>query len=303
MRVSARRGYWAASEKELTEAETAAATPVNVGLRTALSALLDSVNTRPVALWTGFAKGEAERTRVSFTWEINAEQGAGNRDQGVGTREQGAGTREQGAGIREQGLGNRQSGAAKPARLEIQPIDDAGKETAPAQVIGGAPGELPMVARFEFPGGKQRLRFTALSKSGDLLDRWVLTQQVPDLSKAQLVLSTPKLLRARNMIEWRALESNAEPSATAATKFSATDRVLVDIECAAPAGEAADHTIDLLNAQGDVLRALEAPPLADGHARLQVPVASLANSTYVLRIEARAGEHRAQQWIAFRVQR
>ncbi len=268
VRVSSRRGYWAASEKELTEAATAAATPVNVGLQNALSALSDSVNTRPVSLWTGFAKAEGDRTRVSFTWEANGEQGS-----------------------------------AKPARLEIQPIDDAGKETLAAQVIGGAPGELPLVARFDFPGGKQRLRFTSLNKSGDLLDRWVVTQQVPDLSKAPLVLATPKVLRARNMIEWRALESNPEPSATAATKFSATDRVLVDINCAAPAGETPDLKIDLLNAQGDVLRALEAPRLADGHARLPVPVASLANSTYVLRIEARAGEHRAQQWIAFRVQR
>src|SRR6185436_1240627 len=71
VRVSARHGYWAASEKELTAAAEAAATPVNVGLTTALSALSDSVNTRTVSIWTGFAKTDATRTRVTFTWEAN----------------------------------------------------------------------------------------------------------------------------------------------------------------------------------------------------------------------------------------
>ena len=72
VRVTARRGYWSASEKEMTAAAEAAATPVNMALTTALSALSDSVNTRAVAIWTGFAKADAERTRVMFTWEPNA---------------------------------------------------------------------------------------------------------------------------------------------------------------------------------------------------------------------------------------
>src|SRR4029453_17948631 len=71
VQVNARRGYWAASEKEMTAAAEAAATPVNVPLTAALSGLSDSVNTRAVAVWTGFAKADAERTRVMFTWEPN----------------------------------------------------------------------------------------------------------------------------------------------------------------------------------------------------------------------------------------
>ena len=59
VRVTARRGYWAASEKEMTAAAEAAATPVNVALTTALSSLSDSVNTRAVSIWTGFAKADA----------------------------------------------------------------------------------------------------------------------------------------------------------------------------------------------------------------------------------------------------
>ena len=267
--VTARNGYWSASEKELTAAAAAAATPVNVGLQTALSSLSDSVNTRAVTLWTGFAKDDAARTRVMFTWEPNYQPATSD----------------------------------KPQRLEIQPVDDAGQPNMAAQVIGGAPGELPMMARFELSPGKHRMRFTSLTQKGDLLDRWVQTQTVPDLTKQAIVLATPKILRARNMLELRALEANATAAPTASTKFGPTDRVLVEIECQAQDGLRPQIKVDLLNARGDVLRALEAPALTDGRLRMTLPVSSLANSTYVLRIEAAAGEQTAQQWVAFRVAR
>ncbi len=268
VRVTSRRGYWAVSEKELTAAAEAAATPVNTALTGALSSLSDSVNTRAVSIWTGFAKADAERTRVMYTWEPS----------------QAAATQ-------------------KPARLEIQPVDDAGKETLPAQVIGGAPGELPLMARFELAGGRQRIRFTSLTASGEIIDRWVQAQPVPDLSKQTLVLTTPKILRAKNMVELRAIEANPSASPTASTRFGATDRVLVEIECQAPAGETPQIKVDLLNAKGDLLRTLDTPPLTDRRLRMTLPVSSLANSTYVLRVEASAGEQTAQQWVAFRVQR
>ena len=268
VRVNARKGYWSASQKELTAAAEAAATPVNVALTTALSSLSDSVNTRAVAIWTGYAKADAKLTRVTFTWEPNAT-----------------------------------AAAEKPARLEIQPVDDAGKEVMPAQVIGGAPGELPLVARFDLAGGRHRVRFTSMTASGEVIDRWVQTQNVPDYSKQLLVLATPKILRGRNMVEFRAIESNPQASPTASTRFSGTDRVLIEIEYQALGGQTPEITVDLLNAKGDLLRTLPASPPADGRLRMPLPINSLANSTYVLRIEAVAGEHSAQQWVAFRVNR
>lgn len=266
--VTARRGYWSASEKEMTAAAEAAATPANVLLTTALSALSDSTNTRAVSIWTGFAKGDADRTRVTFTWEPN-----------------------------------RTTATDKPARLEIQPVDDAGKDAMPSQVIGGAPGELPLAAHFDFTAGKHRLRFTSLTASGEIIDRWVISQAVPDFSKQPLVLATPRVLRARNMIEFRAIEANPHASSTASTTLVATDRVLVQIECQAPEGSTPNVTVELLNTRGDLLRALDTPPLVDGRSRMPLPVGSLANGTYILRIEATAGEQSTQQWVAFRVAR
>ncbi len=126
----------------------------------------------------------------------------------------------------------------------------------PAQVIGGAPGELPLMARFDLPGGRHRIRFTSLTASGELIDRWVQAQTVPDLTKQSLVLATPKILRARNMVEFRAIESNPAASPTASTRLAATDRVLVEIEYQALGGQTPQIKVDLLNAKGDLLQTL-----------------------------------------------
>jgi VWFA-related protein len=268
VRVTARRGYWSASEKELTAAAVAAATPANTFLTGALAALSDSVNTRAAVIWTGFAKADAERTRVMFAWEPNP---APNAD--------------------------------KPARLEIQPVDEAGKESMPSQVIGGAPGELPLMASFAMTAGRHRIRFTTLTSAGEVIERWVQAQPVPDFTKSTLVLSTPKILRARSMVEMRAIEANPTASPTANTRFTGIDRVLVEIEYQALGGQTPEIKVDLLNAKGDRLQTLPTPPPADGRVRMPLPVSSLANSTYVLRIEATAGEQTSQQWIAFRIAR
>jgi VWFA-related protein len=267
--VTARRGYWAPSEKELTAAAEAAATPVNTALTTALSAMSESAAGRAVTIWTGVAKGDEGKTRLTYTWEAAPAPAT----------------------------------ADKPARLEIQPVDEAGKESMPAQVIGGAPGELPLMAHFHWPAGRQRVRFTSMTRTGDTIDRWVQTQVVPDLSKTAIVLATPKFLRARSMIELRAIEANPTPSPTAATRFAATDRVLLEIECDSPGGDATQVKVDLLDAKGALLRGLDTPPLAGGRFRMALPVGSLANSTYVLKVTATAGEHAAEQWVAFRVAR
>jgi VWFA-related protein len=266
VRVTARRGYWSASEKELTAAAEAAATPVNTGLTGALSVLSDSVNTRAVAVWTGFARGDQSHTRVTYTWEANA------------------------------------GATDKPGRLEIQPVDETGKPTLPAQVIGGAPGELPLAAHFMLDAGRHRMRFTSMTAAGETIDRWTQTQVVPDL-RLPLVLATPRFLRARNMVEFRAIESNPEASPAASTRFNATDRVLLEIECQVPDEQLPVITVDLLNAKGDTLRRLDTPPGAGTKFRMPLPVGSLANSTYVLKIEATTPTRVTEQWVAFRVTR
>jgi hypothetical protein len=224
-----------------------------------------------VAIWTGFSKGSEDRTRLTFTWEPTTTAAT--------------------------------PAAERPARLEVEPVDEAGKSVTPAQVIGGAPGELPMMAHFQMMPGRHRIRFTSYTSAGDVLDRWIQTQAVPDLDRPPIALATPRLLRARNMIELRAIEANPEASPTASTRFGPTDRLLVEIECRTRGEGTVDLKVELLNASGGLLRVLDAPPLDGGKLRMPLPVASLANGTYVLRVTATRGDQAAEQWVAFRVAR
>ena len=266
VKVTARRGYWAASEKEMTAAAEAAATPVNVGLPTALAALSQPSSTRRRHLDRGCRAAPARHEA--------------HRD-----------------------LGGEPGGDTSTSRRvsRFSRSTTTGKPSMEAQVIAGAPGEIPMIAQFELAPGRQRLRFTSLTSAGDTIDRWIQTMTIPALSNEPIVLSTPRFLRARNMIELRAIEANPAPAPTAATRFRPSDRVLVEIECATAPGATPVIKVELLNAKGDVLKPLPAPDLADGRMRMVLPVGSLAPSTYVLKVTATIGEQSAEQWAAFRL--
>jgi hypothetical protein len=105
------------------------------------------------------------------------------------------------------------------------------------------------------------------------------------------------------MIELRAIEANPDAAPTAATRFTPSDRLLVEIECRARTEEVPLLKVELLNGSGGLLRALETPPLVDGKLRMPLTIASLANGTYVLKVTALLGEQTAEQWVAFRVAR
>ncbi len=96
-------------------------------------------------------------------------------------------------------------------------------------------------------------------------------------------------------MEFRAIESNPAASPTASTRFTGTDRVIVEIEYQALGGQTPEIKVDLLNAKGDLLRTLPASPPADGKLRMPIPITSLANSTYVLqdRGDRRRAKHPA----------
>jgi VWFA-related protein len=268
-KVDARRGYWAASDKEMTAASEAAATPPNAPLISALAALSDQSSGSNVSIWTGTTRGTPERTRLTIAWESTAPSNLPEKD--------------------------------RPMRLEIQPVSADNKPTDEPQVIAGAPGEIPIVAKFDMAPGRQRIRYTTLTKTGDLLDRWVQTITIPAFGGEPMMLGTPKFLRARSMPELRAIEANQDPAPTALRRFRPSERVLVDVDYYGTDGPAPTLKVELLNGKGDVLRTLETPPITDGRLRMPLPVGSLAPSVYILRIQVTRGEEIAQQWSAFRI--
>lgn len=269
-RVLHRRGYWAPAESDLAAAAEAAARTRDADLVAALAAV-DQANVREVEVWVGAAPGASARTRLTVTWEPAPSRGTD-----------------------------------APVRLDIEPIDahDGAARGEPATIAAstaGATGDTPVVAAFDVPPGPLALRFTARDTSGQTLDRWLQPLDVPEFTDEPVVLATPRFLRARSAFEFRAIRSNPSPVPSATRRFRRTDRVLVDVACGAPGGEAVQLSAALLNAEGEPLVELTVPPPRDGTARFELPVASLAPGTYVLRVTALAGAHEARQLSAFRM--
>ena len=268
LRVTSRRGYWAPTEKETTAAPAAPPDPFQVD---ALSQLSDPKSARPVDVWIGVSRGMSERMRVSVTWE----QG--------GPREP----------------------RQRAERLAVERVASRNR-AAPAEerhVIGAtAAGGDSAVATFEVAGGKDLfLRLTAEAADGSVVDQWDQAIHVPTFDGDAVGLSTPRFLRARSAFEAQAMRAGQDPPPAASRQFRPTDRVVVEVDCYGPADAAVTLSAQLLNGKGEALTDLAIPPPVGGKSRFNLPLSSLAPSTYVLRLQARAGDRDVQQRSAFRV--
>ena len=267
VRVSARRGYWAPTAKE---ANAEPAPPPDPHLTGALTTLAAPDEGRMVDLWIGTAPGEGGSTELAVSWEP-----AITRSSGV-----------------------------KPQRLQIEPIRKTdGRPVAEPQAVGATVRSTDegTLASFVVPAGAMALKITAYGDGNAVLDRWTQALNVPDYGRQPVALATPRFLIARSAFEARTIEKAPAPTPTATRRFRRTDRLYIDLACRGPAGEAPVLTAALTNREGRRLVGLDVPPLVNGRARLIIPLSSLAFSTYVLRIDAKAGEHEATQMSAFTV--
>ena len=265
VRLLARAGYWAPSAKEMTAVEARA--PSEPGLVEALTDLVEPKEGRSITVWLGASKSPEDQTRLTISWEP----------------------------------GERPA-VHQPVRLGIVPVRE-GKpvEAESRSIVGVVARDGERSATFDVdPSIDVTLRFSAYARDGTVIDRWDQAVKVPQLAATPLALSTPRFLRARSAFEARALEAGEEPPPAASRRFRKTDRVVVDVECYAPADNAA-VTAQLLNGRGDPLADLAPAASANGHTRFTLPLTSVALGTYVIRLHARAGEHVAYQRVAFRV--
>jgi VWFA-related protein len=152
---------------------------------------------------------------------------------------------------------------------------------------------------FPAAAGEIVITATARNADGDILDREQRILEIPENEAAPLALSTPFVLRARTPNELRALDAGTG-SAAATREFVRTDRLRVRI---APFGAAAKNAIlkaVLLGARG--VRLVELPMrTAHGYHEVDLPLASVAQGEFLIRLEALSDEHKAEALVAFRV--
>lgn len=270
--VLARQGYYAPSTKELEAAAEASSRVLEPHVAGALRTLArQEQNKRPADIWTGLSRLPDNRTRVVVAWDP---------------------------------VDPPPNVPVASLDVELLPAKNAAGQPAqplPAPVAGGPPRRA---AAFEADEGPVSLRFTARARDGSEIDRWVTTLTAPDWQASPVSMSTPRLYRARSLPEWRALQSAPDPVPTAVREFVQGDRVLVAVDCYGSSPDTRPAlSAHVLTREGKELTPLPVPEPAQGGARFELPVGSLGQGTYLVRLRATAGAEQAQELVPIRVAR
>ena len=269
VRVTSRRGYWAPSEQEMTAAPPP---PPDPRLTGALARLVEADEDRAVDLWIGTEYREPEDMLTRVAWETAP-----------------------------RGLDAKGS---PPASVEVEPITRTGAALAPPQTLGGtdtsASPASPRIAEFRLPPGSHALRLTVRDARGETIDRWTQSLTIARPESTVVFLGTPMVFRTRTAAEFRALRTQVAPTPSAARRFRRTDRLRIDVPVG-PVGVAAEVVVRLTNSQGQVLATLPSTRADSGAIRIDLPLASLAPSTYTIRVEAQVDDSPAVQVVAFTV--
>ena len=272
MRVLARQGYFAPSSKELERAAAASARTLERGVAGALDTLAQrQPGKRPVDVWVGLSKGAEGRTRVTVSWDPAAPS---------------------------------PSDLVTSVDVEVLSVA-AGAAVAPRTIPAQAAGKAVRTAEsFELPPGSFNLNFTAHGADRSVVDSWTQQFAAPDWGNLALGMSTPRFYRAQSLQEFRAIQAAADPAPTATRQFSRSDRVLVAVECyTSKPGALPRLEAHIQTREGRELAALPVPALEQGRVRFEVPVGSLGQGTYILRLRAALETDQVEQLTAIVVAR
>jgi VWFA-related protein len=156
---------------------------------------------------------------------------------------------------------------------------------------------------FAAPPGPLDLAITIQSASGETVDRLERKVTVPDTAASPLTLTTPVVVRLRNPLELRALATSPVLPLHAGRDFERTDRILIRFAARGGPGAVTFDAV-LLDRRGKKLTTLTvAPDASRGGHQIDLPLSSIARGEYVIAIEARRGDERAETHLAFRVLR
>jgi hypothetical protein len=262
LRVTARRGYWAPAPADLDEPP---APPPDPALSSALASLVPLDKGRPIDLWIGSAPSGG-RTAVDVAWEA---------------------------------LGRaRETGASA---LEIEPVSvGSGVSLGTSQTIAAAATGTTSVARFLLDPGAVSMKMTLRGPDGAEVDRWTDRLVVPDYADDGVELGTPRVYRTRSVLEARRFDAGVEWTPAVSRRFSRTDRLVIDIPWTS-ASRVPDVGARLTGRDGTPLATLPVVSPDTQRARVVLPLVNLAPGTYVVRVDASAGDDRATQQVAFTV--
>jgi VWFA-related protein len=277
--VRARKGYWAYTAEAAARATAPTRAEAPPAVAKALTGLVDTARGRPARFWIGTARGEAGKSRVTFAWEpIAAAPGEARR-----------------------------TGDAGATHVTLTALAPDGRPVFRGRVpdqppATSAPGAAAAAASFDAPPGQLQLRIVVQTADNQVMDSSTQEISVPDYTKVQVSIGTPRVFRARTPRELQALLANPDAVPVAERVFSRTERIGLRAEAYAPGGTAPTVTARLLNRNGDAMS--EVPVRMSGSmVELDLALAQLAAGDYLVELNAKSDGSSAQEVLAFRLGR
>jgi hypothetical protein len=159
------------------------------------------------------------------------------------------------------------------------------------------------VLSFSSPPGAIQLQLAVRDAAGNILDEDRRSFTVPDVTAANLSVSTPVLLRARTVPEARAIADGRPAQPFAGREFTRTDRLFVRFSVYGTSAPDADVSAQLTNKGGTTLLDLPVmkPEGLRGLYQLELPLTSIARGDYLVAIAAAHGEERTRALVPLRV--
>jgi hypothetical protein len=160
----------------------------------------------------------------------------------------------------------------------------------------------PSGVTFDVPPGGLELAFTVRDAKGEVIDREKRDVVIPNAEATTLALGTPVVYRARTATELRLLDTDAKALTYAGREFERTDRLRVRVLAYGWSSEGADVSARLIGSRGKPLADLPIKPAAEpGVYEMDLPLTQVASGSFLISIEAKKGNVRAEALIPMRI--
>ncbi len=310
--VRARKGYWAYTADDAARAMAPPAPEAPSAVTAALNAIAEPPRGRAARFWLGTSRGTNGSPRVTFSWEAIAQEAGSRNSDDPASRVMLTVTAPDGRPVFRGRVPDADADpdAGGARSVSLSPSSPSSSSSSGASSPSGArsgsstaasvPGAM---TSFDAPPGPLQLRMVVENSHGQVMDSATEDITVPDFSKVQVSMSTPRVYRARTPREIQAIMQNPTAPVTVDRTFSRTERLLIKV--GAFAADAATPTLSarLLNRTGTEITSLPLQAGPTGEGQLELGLSSLAAGDYVIEMNAKTGTGTAQEFVGFKVSR
>ncbi len=283
--VRARKGYWALTAEETARAIGPRKPEPPAAIGKALGSIAVPPRGRTIRTWLGMTRGDDGRTRVTFVWEPIPAVPGERRDEPA----------------RVSLIAASDDGHAY-FRGKVPDVVLASTDPSSAGSTAGPVARGPSRVTFDAEPGRLELRIAVEGSGSQVIDTDTEEVMVPDLTLPQVQLTTPRVLKAVNAVEFRSLTSNPDSVPVAGREFRRTERVLIRFDAYGPGSESPVLSARLLNRAGQSMSDLPvtSPPAGSSH-QVNLPLAGLPPGEYLVEIRAKGESGEASELVPIRV--